>query len=114
YVEDEGVVGGDPADPLVHLGRNAEGTTPITQLPSEAAQRSPNQFGGAQEAHDLYNDYEVGTTFAEKSVRWITERKNKPFFLYLATTNIHHPFTPAKRFQGTSQCGLYGDYIHEL
>jgi hypothetical protein len=27
---------------------------------------------------------------------------------------IHHPFTPAKRFQGTSQCGLYGDSIHEL
>ena len=51
---------------------------------------------------------------AEKSVAWINERKGKPFFLYLATTNIHHPFTPAKRFQGMSQCGLYGDYIHEL
>ena len=24
------------------------------------------------------------------------------------------PFTPAERFQGTSQCGLYGDFIHEL
>jgi arylsulfatase A-like enzyme len=34
--------------------------------------------------------------------------------LYLATTNIHHPFTPAKQFVGTSDCGLYGDFIHEL
>ena len=39
---------------------------------------------------------------------------SKPVFLYLATTNIHHPFTPAKRFQGTSECGLYGDFVHEL
>jgi arylsulfatase A-like enzyme len=34
--------------------------------------------------------------------------------MYLATTNIHHPFTPAKQFIGTSECGLYGDFIHEL
>ena len=24
------------------------------------------------------------------------------------------PFTPAQRFVGTSQCGAYGDFIHEL
>lgn len=114
YVENDRVVGGDPNDPLVYLGRNAKGATPITPIPPEAAQRSRNAFGGAKEAHKLFNDYQVGTTFAEKSVEWIKERKNRPFFLYLATTNIHHPFTPAKRFQGTSQCGIYGDFIHEL
>ncbi len=45
-----------------------------------------------------------------------TQRENEdmPFFLYLATTNIHHPFTPAPQFNGTSQCGRYGDFIHEL
>ena len=114
YVENDHVVGSDPQDPLIHLGRNAKGITPITKIPPEAAQRSANQFGGARKAHQLYNDYQVGTTLAEKSVAWIREHKKNPFFLYLATTNIHHPFTPAKRFQGTSQCGLYGDYIHEL
>ncbi len=114
FVENDHIVGSDPADPLVHLGRNAKGATPITPIPPEAAQRSANQFGGAIAAHMLYNDYQVGTTLAEKSVQWINASKDKPFFLYLATTNIHHPFTPAKRFQGTSQCGLYGDYIHEL
>ncbi|QDT08223.1 sulfatase family protein [Planctomycetes bacterium K23_9] len=114
FVENDRIVGSNPDDPLTLLGRNAKGVTPITKIPPEAAQRTANQFGGAIEAHKLYNDYQVGTKFAEKSVEWITERKDKPFFLYLATTNIHHPFTPAKRFQGTSQCGLYGDYIHEL
>ena len=114
FVENDRVVGADPDDPLVYLGRNAKGATPITPIPPEAAQRSRNAFGGAKEAHKLFNDYQVGTTLAKKSVEWIKERKDKPFFLYLATTNIHHPFTPAKRFQGTSQCGLYGDFIHEL
>ena len=114
YVENDRVVGGDPDDPLVYLGRNAKGATPITPIPPEAAQRSRNAFGGAKAAHKLFSDYQVGTTFAKKSVEWIQQRKDKPFFLYLATTNIHHPFTPAKRFQGTSQCGLYGDFIHEL
>lgn len=115
YVENDHIVGGDPADPLVYLGRNSKGVaTPITKIPPEAAQRSANQFKGAKEAHKLFNDYQVGTTFAKKSVEWIEQHKDKPFFLYFATTNIHHPFTPAKRFQGTSQCGLYGDYIHEL
>lgn len=118
YVENDRVVGGDPVDPLVLLGRNAKGiatpTTPTTPIPPEAAQRSPNRFKGAIEAHKLYNDYEVGTSFAKKSVEWIEGHKDNPFFLYLATTDIHHPFTPAERFQDTSQCGLYGDYIHEL
>lgn len=114
YVENDRVVGSVPDDPLVYLGRNAKDAMPITPIPPEAAQRSPNQFGGAKEAHELFNDYQVGTTMAKKSVEWINDRKDKPFFLYLATTNIHHPFTPAKRFQGTSQCGLYGDFIHEL
>lgn len=114
FVENDRVVGSDPADPLVLVGRNAKKTTQITPIPPEAAQRSPNQFAGAIEAHRLFNDYQVGTTLAKKSVEWINQKKDERFFLYLATTNIHHPFTPAKRFQGTSQCGLYGDFIHEL
>ncbi|GAB5405672.1 MAG: hypothetical protein Aurels2KO_39030 [Aureliella sp.] len=115
YVENDRIVGSDPNDPLVHLGKNArDKVTAITPIPPEAAQRSPNQFGGAKKAHELFNDYEVGTTLAHRSVQWINDRKDNPFFLYMATTNIHHPFTPAKRFQGTSDCGLYGDFIHEL
>ena len=88
YVENDRVVGGDPDDPLVYLGRNAKNATPITPIPPEAANRSRNAFGGAKEAHKLFNDYQVGTTFAKKSVEWIKERKDKPFFLYLATTPL--------------------------
>lgn len=115
YVENDGIVGGNPSDPLVYLGSGThKEATPITKIPPEASQRTSNRFKGAVEAHNIYNDYSVGTTLAEKAVDWITENKGNPFFLYFSTTNIHHPFTPAPRFQGTSQCGLYGDFIHEL
>ena len=116
YVENDHVVGAVPDDPLVYLGRKAgKKATPLTPIPPAAGNRVSNQFGGAVEAHKRFNDYEVGVTMAERASRWIGERdEDKPFFLYLATTQIHHPFTPAPRFQGTSQCGLYGDFVHEL
>ena len=115
YVENDRVVGGDPADPLIYLGRGRHAeATPITRIPPEASQRTANMFKGAVEAHRKYNDYTVGTVLANKAVDWITANKQQPFFLYLATTHIHHPFTPGERFQGTSEAELYGDFIQEL
>jgi arylsulfatase A-like enzyme len=73
-----------------------------------------NDIGGSQAAHALYNDYEVGLHLAGKAVDWIDANKDDPFLLILTATQVHHPFTPAPQFQGTSGCGLYGDFIHEL
>ncbi len=115
YVENDRVVGGDPNDPLVHLGPGTHPeATPVTPIPPEAGRRTPNRFKGGVEAHKRYNDYTVGEVLAGKAVEWIAEKKRDPFFLYLSTSHIHHPFTPGKRFQGTSEAGLYGDFIHEL
>ena len=110
YVENHGVVGYDPDDPFVM------GTESATQKWPEKGGYAA--IGGAKKAHELYRDEYVGTTFAEKAVAWIKKQNlqdpSEPFFLYLATSNIHHPFTPHPRFKGTSQCGLYGDFVHEL
>lgn len=111
YVENDRIVGWDPADPLV-FGKPPFSKTPT--FPPAASQKNPNQFSGAVKAHEIYDDERTATLLVEKSVNWIEQNKQKPFFLYLPTTNIHHPFTPASRFKGTSQCGLYGDFIHEL
>ncbi len=75
-----------------------------------------NEIGGAKSAHALYDDEAVGETLSRKAVEFIDRHSNKksPFFLYLATHHIHHPFTPAKRFLGSSNAGPYGDFIHEL
>jgi arylsulfatase A-like enzyme len=119
YVENDHVVGEDPKDPLIYIGKGKKNqVTPITPIPAEASQRTPNMFKGAKKAHKLYNDYTVGTVLVEKAVDWITEKttiKNQnPFFLYLATTHIHHPFTSGKKFQGKSDAELYGDFVQEL
>ena len=112
YVENHSIVGYDPDDPLVH---GKKPPSPTRTFPHAAGNKSPNRFGGAKKAHELYDDEQIATSLTEKAIRWIEARdKAQPFFLYLPTTNIHHPCTPAPRFKGTSQCGLYGDFIHEL
>lgn len=109
YVENDRVVGYDPQDPFV-FGKNQKSVT--RPFP---AKHGMTGIGGAERAHRLYDDEQVGTTFANKSAQWIADRpEGQPYFLYLATTNIHHPFTPAKQFKGTSEAGEYGDFIHEL
>jgi arylsulfatase A-like enzyme len=106
YVENHRVVGLLPEDPFVF---NKKART--REFPEKMGL---TQIGGADASHALYDDEQVGTTLAGKAVNWIKKQKGKPFFLYLATTNIHHPFTPHPRFKGTSECGRYGDFIHEL
>ncbi|MFO7870456.1 MAG: arylsulfatase [Kiritimatiellia bacterium] len=106
YVENYGVVGYDPDDPFV------PGQLPDTK-PHAEKNHAP-RIGGAQKAHRLYDDELVGTELTERAVKWIREHREKPFFLYFPTTNIHHPFTPHPRFKGSSECGRYGDFIQEL
>lgn len=37
----------------------------------------------------------------------------KPFFLYVPLTSPHTPVVPRKEFLGTSEAGVYGDFIQE-
>ncbi|MGE9269887.1 MAG: sulfatase-like hydrolase/transferase, partial [Verrucomicrobiales bacterium] len=106
YVENHRVVGLLPDDPLVY-GKRAK----TKKIPEKM---QLDVIGGGEAAHALYDDYQVGTHLTNKAVEWIKAREKNPFFLCLSTTNIHHPFTPHPRFQGTSECGLYGDFVHEL
>jgi arylsulfatase A len=97
YVENHRVVGLVPDDPFVY------GETAKTEWFPE--KRAIDQIGGAEAAHALYKDREVGTRLTEKSVSWIRANKDHPFFLYLATTNIHHPFTPPRSFREPASAG---------
>jgi arylsulfatase A len=106
-VENHRVLGLDPADPLVFGG-----TPPSQRFPEKVFAQDP--VSGGKTAHALYKDEELGTNFTTKAVSWIREHRGAPFFLLFSTPHIHHPFTPHPRFQGTSECGRYGDFIHEL
>ncbi len=109
FVENDRPVGYDPKDPFVR------GVKSLTQVWPEKG--SYNEIGGAKAAFLAYREEEVGQVFVDKAKEWLGPQmadKTRPFFMYFATTHIHHPFTPHPRFKGTSQCGLYGDFIHEL
>jgi len=52
--------------------------------------------------------------FTDHALRFITEHRNQPFFVYLAHVMPHVPLFPGKKFQGTSPRGLFGDAVEEL
>ena len=56
---------------------------------------------------------EVLPRFTEESVELILakQKSTKPFFLYLALPAPHTPWLPAANFTGTSDAGLYGDFV---
>ncbi|MGJ8650123.1 MAG: sulfatase family protein [Opitutaceae bacterium] len=110
YVENDRIVGYDPNDPITFKPPFSKTTT----YPEEAGKKTPNKVGGAKKAHAIYDDEKTGTLLVKKAVTWIEANKEDPFFLFFPSPNIHHPFTPAEQFKGTSQAGLYGDFIHEL
>ncbi len=45
---------------------------------------------------------------------FIVRNSGRPFFLYLATTNVHDPWTPDREFLGSSEAGTYGDFVVEF
>jgi arylsulfatase A-like enzyme len=59
-------------------------------------------------------DEDIADTLAARAVKFIEANQAGPFFLYLATHDIHEPMVPHPRFRGTSGCGWRGDVIHQL
>ena len=52
--------------------------------------------------------------YTEQTTKWITEQKDRPFFLYLAHNSPHVPVFPSENFKGKSKGGRYGDVVEEL
>lgn len=65
-----------------------------------------------------YQMEEVDLIFLKKSREFLEqhfrETPDKPFFLYHAAQAVHLPSFAATQFQGKSQAGPHGDFIHEL
>ena len=59
-------------------------------------------------------DEDIADTLTRKAVSFIERSKDKPFFLYFATHDVHVPRAPHKRFVGTSGCGTRGDVIQQM
>ena len=44
----------------------------------------------------------------------VAAKPNKPFFLYFPLTAPHLPVIPNEEFRGTSEAGMYGDFVREV
>lgn len=62
----------------------------------------------------LWKDEDFADIFVKKISNYVTENKNKPFFLYFATHDIHVPRLPHARFVGKSGMGPRGDALLQL
>ena len=63
---------------------------------------------------ESWNPYDILPTITEKTVEWISkQKKDKPFFAYLAFNSPHYPIVPNKEFHGRSKAGYYGDFVIE-
>lgn len=59
----------------------------------------------------LWEDENIADTIAVKAVQFIERQKEKPFFLYVGTNDIHVPRYPHERFRDKSGMGYRGDAI---
>ena len=59
----------------------------------------------------LWEDENSADTIAAKAVQFIERQKEKPFFLYVGTNDIHVPRYPHERFRDKSGMGYRGDAI---
>ena len=127
FVEDRRVAGLDPADPI-----SVSFSTPILVEPTgkdhpELLRMHPSHghdmtivngisrigyMSGGKSA--LWTDEKIADVITSKAVRFIEENRDRPFFLYFATHDIHVPRVPNGRFAGESGMGPRGDVILEF
>ncbi len=62
----------------------------------------------------LWKDEDMADVFTNHALKFIEDSKDKPFFLYFATHDIHVPRVPNPRHVGKTAMGARGDAIVEL
>jgi arylsulfatase A len=127
YVENHRVRNLDPADPL-WVGD----TPPYPDYPTGITQREHLRMdwthGHNQTIHNgigrigfytggmqaRFRDEDLADTWVNAATKWMEANKERPFFLYFASHDIHVPRMPHERFRGKSSLGYRGDAIAEL
>ena len=52
--------------------------------------------------------------YTDEAVKFISEKKDAPFFLYLPHNAVHFPIYPGKKWAGRSPHGIYSDWVEEV
>lgn len=126
WIENQRVVGLDPADPIAVSYRSNISDEPTglehPELLTQGAdkQHSNTIINGISRIGYMkggkaarFKDDELATTVAAKAVEFIVNSK-PPFFLYVGMFEPHVPRVAGKPFAGTSDCGVRGDVIRQI
>jgi arylsulfatase A-like enzyme len=125
YVENHRVADLDPADPLV-VGEAAVSDTNGVSFRhllkmdwshghNQTIHNGISRIGWFRGGHSArWRDEDLADRFVKKSVQWIQENQDGPFFLFFASHDIHVPRMPNERFHGATTMGFRGDAIVEL
>lgn len=127
FVENQKVVGADPADPIaVSYGSEIDGYPIGTAHPellkvTADLQHSNTIVNGVSRIgfmnggkNALWTDEDFPFVLTTKAKTFIDENKVHPFFLYLAFHDIHVPRQPNEKFVGASSMGARGDAIVQM
>lgn len=127
FVENRRVVGLDPNDPIKVSFKEPILVEPTGKDHPELLKMHPSHghdmtivngisrigyMSGGKSA--LWVDEDIADVITGKAVKFIENNKNKPFFLYFSTHDIHVPRVPDQRFVGKSGMGPRGDAILEF
>ncbi len=127
YVENHRVVGLDPKDPLRVSFGEFIGDEPTGKRNPELLRVHPSHghdftivngvsrigySAGGKSAR--WVDEDMADVYVQKAAAFIEKNKNRPFFLYFSTHDIHVPRLPHARFAGQTAMGPRGDVIVEF
>ena len=127
YVHDHRVPNLDPADPL-WVGKKKPADDHPTGITHRDTLKMDWSHGHNSTIHNgisrigfytgghsaRFRDEDLADKWVEKSVEFIEQHKDNPFFLFFSSHDIHVPRIPHERFQGKTSLGFRGDAIVEL
>lgn len=127
FVEDRRVKNLYPADPL-WVGDNKPSEDHPTGVTHRDALKMDWSHGHNQTIHNgisrigfytggtkaRFRDEDLADAWVRESNRWMEANKDRPFFLYFASQDIHVPRVAHERFQGRTTLGPRGDCILQL
>ncbi len=127
YVRNDRVVGLDPKDPITVSFKEPIAGEPTGSARPDLLRVHPShghdqtivngvsRIGFMRGGHAArWKDEDMADVFAADAVKFIEAHRDRPFFLFFSTHDIHVPRVPHPRFAGKSGMGPRGDAILEF
>ena len=127
YVQDHRVAGLDPLDPL-WVGRKKPSPDHPTGRTHRDTLKMDWSHGHNATIHNgisrigfytggykaRFRDEDLADKWVEQSIEFMEKNKDRSFFLFFSSHDIHVPRIPHERFQGKTSLGYRGDAILQL